>query len=262
LLIAGAWPTVADADHSWSDFHWTRGANPFTVIVGDNLNSPWTDYLATAVSDWSQHPEVLEISLEKGQTASPECVPVEGTVQACHGEYGRNGWLGLASVWNINGHIAQGILQMNDTYFNEPAYNTPEWRNLVVCQELAHTFGLGHQDETQGNPNLGSCMDYSSNPAGPPSNEHPNQHDWDQLMQIYEHLDPALITMATPGAMERIELSELTVDLEQLRFPEAGGVAEVPSLGAGDVELSTFLILADEDILARGAATPEATPSA
>ena len=32
-------------------------------------------------------------------------------------------------------------------------------------------------------------MDYTSNPLGPPSNEHPNQHDYDQLATIYTHLD-------------------------------------------------------------------------
>ena len=32
-------------------------------------------------------------------------------------------------------------------------------------------------------------MDYTSNPVGPPSNEHPNQHDFDELVTIYTHLD-------------------------------------------------------------------------
>jgi hypothetical protein len=32
-------------------------------------------------------------------------------------------------------------------------------------------------------------MDYTSNPLGPPSNEHPNAHDYEQIEIIYEHLD-------------------------------------------------------------------------
>ncbi|MBI1895150.1 MAG: hypothetical protein HYS04_01245, partial [Acidobacteria bacterium] len=44
----------------------------------------------------------------------------------------------------------------------------------------------GHQDEDFNNPNLGTCMDYTSNPS---SNQHPNQHDYDQLELIYAHLD-------------------------------------------------------------------------
>ena len=58
-----------------------------------------------------------------------------------------------------------------------------------MCQEIAHDFGLGHQDEVFNNPNLGSCMDYTSDPDGPPSNEHPNSHDFAQIFSIYDHLD-------------------------------------------------------------------------
>ncbi|MBI5732924.1 hypothetical protein HY967_03125 [Candidatus Jorgensenbacteria bacterium] len=32
-------------------------------------------------------------------------------------------------------------------------------------------------------------MDYTSDPDGPPSNEHPNAHDYEQLETIYAHLD-------------------------------------------------------------------------
>jgi hypothetical protein len=58
-----------------------------------------------------------------------------------------------------------------------------------MCQEIGHTFGLDHQDTNFNNANLGTCMDYTNNPSGPPSNEHPNQHDYDELVIIYTHLD-------------------------------------------------------------------------
>jgi hypothetical protein len=68
-------------------------------------------------------------------------------------------------------------------------YNTAPWRALVMCQEIGHDFGLDHQDENFNNANLGTCMDYTSDPDGPPSNEHPNSHDYQQLASIYAHLD-------------------------------------------------------------------------
>ena len=58
-----------------------------------------------------------------------------------------------------------------------------------MCQEVGHTLGLDHQDEVFGNANLGTCMDYTSLPSGPPSNEHPNAHDYEELEIIYSHLD-------------------------------------------------------------------------
>ena len=55
-----------------------------------------------------------------------------------------------------------------------------------MCQEVGHTLGLDHQDENFDNPNLGTCMDYTNDPS---TNQHPNQHDYDQLELIYTHLD-------------------------------------------------------------------------
>jgi hypothetical protein len=94
---------------------------------------------------------------------------------------------------------------MNDSYFNTAQYNTPAWRRLVTCQEVAHTFGLDHQDETFSNPNLGTCMDYTNAPSGGgaygPSNEHPNQHDYDELAAIYNQLDSSTtISSIAPSA--------------------------------------------------------------
>ncbi len=62
----------------------------------------------------------------------------------------------------------------------------PAWRNLVSCQEVGHTLGLDHQDENFDNANLGTCMDYTNDPS---TNQHPNKHDYDQLVTIYSHLD-------------------------------------------------------------------------
>jgi len=79
---------------------------------------------------------------------------------------------------------------------------------LVTCQEVGHTFGLAHQDETFDNANLGTCMDYTNDPDGgaggassnDPSNEHPNQHDYDQLATIYAHLDSTSTIAASSPA--------------------------------------------------------------
>lgn len=83
-----------------------------------------------------------------------------------------------------------------------------------MCQEIGHTFGLDHQDETFSNGNLGSCMDYTNDPDGPPSNEHPNGHDYTQLEVIYEHVDStntfrqATAGAKAPPAMDEIDFAE------------------------------------------------------
>jgi len=184
LAVLAAFPFSASAHHSWGDYHWARSSNPFTLKLGDNLSNAWDTYLVTASSDWSQS-TVLDTTIVSGGAKSKNCRPTSGRVEVCNGSYGNNGWLGLAQIWVSGSHITQGTTKINDTYFNTSTYNTSAWKHLVVCQEVAHTFGLDHQDENFDNANLGTCMDYTSNPG---TNQHPNKGDYDQLLCIY---DPA-----------------------------------------------------------------------
>lgn len=181
LLSAGA----AYASHSWGSYHWARTANPFTLKLGDNVSTLWDSYLATTSGDWSVS-TVLDTSIIAG-AGKRNCGPIKGRVEVCNRTYGNNGWLGVAQIWiNRAGHITQGTVKVNDTYFNTSTYNTSAWRNLVMCQEVGHTLGLDHQDENFDNANLDTCMDYTDNPD---SNQHPNAHDYEQLALIYGHLD-------------------------------------------------------------------------
>lgn len=180
------------ANHSWGGYHWARTSNPFTLKLGDNLSSNWDSYLATTSADWSSS-SVLDTSVVPGTTNPRTCKAASGRVEVCNNRYGNNGWLGIAQIWLSGNHITKGVTKLNDTYFNTPTYNTPAWKNLVMCQEVGHTLGLDHQDEIFANTNLGTCMDYTDDPNGllktQLNNEHPNQHDYDELINIYTHLD-------------------------------------------------------------------------
>lgn len=181
--IAGA----ALASHSWGGYHWARTANPLNLKLGDNVSALWDSYLVTTAADWSLS-NTLDMNIVAGSANPKNCRAVAGRVEVCNSKYGKNGWLGIASVWASGQHIVQGTVKVNDTYFGTAKYNTPAWKNLVMCQEVGHTIGLDHQDEDFSNPNLGTCMDYTSDPA---SNQHPNQHDYDMLETLYAHLDSA-----------------------------------------------------------------------
>jgi len=183
ILLLGTAQSVT-AGHSWGTYHWARTANPLNLSLGDNVTPAWDAYLATASNDWNQS-SVLNTTIVSGASKG-NCQPTKGRVEVCNKTYGNNGWLGIAQIWASGSHITQAVTKMNDTYFNTPTYNTPAWRQFVICQEIGHIFGLDHQDENFSNPNLGTCMDYTNSPA---SNQHPNQHDYDQLGLIYAHLD-------------------------------------------------------------------------
>jgi hypothetical protein len=186
LMGFSVFTDTAWATHAWDNYHWARQSNPFTLKLGDNVSSTWDPYLTTTSSDWSLS-SVLDTSIVAGGTRPRSCRAVSGTAQVCNALYGNNGWLGLAQIWaGSDSHITQATVKLNDTYFNTATYNTVAWRNLVMCQEVGHAFGLDHQDENSSNPPLGSCMDYSSDPV---PNQHPNDHDYEQLELIYAHLD-------------------------------------------------------------------------
>jgi hypothetical protein len=191
VLASLALPSVAWASHSWGSYHWARQSNPFTLKLGDNMTtSAWKSRLARTSSDWSQS-TVLDTTVVTGQ-AKGNCRPTSGRVEVCNGTYGYNGWLGLAQIWASASHIAQGTTKMNDTYLNSTRY-TDTNKQHVICQEVGHTFGLDHQDES--GADLNTCMDYSNALDNPT----PNAHDYEQLGTIYTHLD-ASTTIASATA--------------------------------------------------------------
>lgn len=209
-------PLTGSANHSWGSYHWSTASLPLKLDLGDNLSGTWASYpflLNAAKLPWNEgctgdtttNPCVgqpngaitSKVYLNEkdvpGGTRSNvrKCWPTAGRVEVCNYTYGNNGWLGVAQIWISGSHITQGTVKLNDSYFGPDLtttiYGSADWRNLVLCQEVGHTFGLDHQDETFGNANLGTCMDYTNNPAGPLRNMRPNYHDFEQLELIYNH---------------------------------------------------------------------------
>lgn len=198
--------TPASASHSWGTYHWAT-TGELNVTVVRSITSQWDAALDGALADWDKSRK-LSFATAAGDvddTSRRRCQPIAGKIRVCNAAYGQRQWIGLATIWLSGGHISQAITQLNDSYFNMAFYNTPAWRAAVTCQEIAHDFGLDHQDESFDNVNLGSCMDYSRNPAGGvyngfdygPSNESPNRHDFDQVAAIYNHDDGSTTAAAS-----------------------------------------------------------------
>ncbi len=247
LFSAAMFGSVADASHSWGTYHWARAANPFTLQLGDNVSTTWDAYLGAASTDWSVS-SVLDTAVVSGANLK-NCKPVGGRVEVCNRTYGKNGWLGVAQIWISGSHIVQGTVRVNDTYFNTTAYNTPAWRQFVMCQEIGHTFGLAHQDEKFGNANLGSCMDYTNDPT---TNQHPNDHDYTQLETIYSsHLDMMTTALSkAAGASARANNNDIdTTDQkdwgkEVRKSKDGKSSLHERDLGKGQ-KLFTFVIWAE-----------------
>ena len=203
-VLIGAMAAVsalpASANNSWNGYHWARTSNPFTIKLGDNVSGLWEGMLTTASNDWSQS-DVLDTTVVAGGTKARSCRPTSGRVEVCSANYGNTGWLGVAQVWISGGtHITQGTVKNNDYYFGSSTYqynNTAEMQH-VICQEIGHTFGLDHQDES--GRSLNTCMDYYHNTSASDTlSIHPNKHDYDELATIYSHADSSTTIGSTTG---------------------------------------------------------------
>src|SRR5687768_16061557 len=207
VLVLVALAVPASARHAWRKYHWSSTSFPMNIKVADNTSSAWSGYLTEAIGDWNQSSKLNLSKVSGGQGSA--CNPTAGRIEVCNGAYGQNGWLGIAQIWltdSRSNHIAQGTAKMNDTYYASAFYNTPGWRDLVMCQEVGHDFGLGHQDENNNNTNLGSCMDYTAYPDGGGTggslvNRAPNAHDYAQLETIYSHTHATNSYFSTYGVL-------------------------------------------------------------
>ena len=203
-VITATSASAAYASHSWGSYHWARTANPFTVPLGDNVTntaySNWEGALAEASKDWTAS-SVLDSPVTAGQAGNPKrCAATNGRVEVCNATYGPNGWLGLAQIWTSGDHIVKATAKMNDTYFNgnQATYDYDAERH-VMCQEVGHGYGLGHQDES--GADLNTCMDYSNALDNP----HPNAHDYQQLETIYNgHTDSTSTVSSTTATSGRV----------------------------------------------------------
>ena len=225
--LGTATPAVA-VTQSWNGYRWAR-TGLLTIGVGNNLTSAWSPYLTTAANAWSSVSKIDFKVIAGKSTAS--CAAVYGTVQACNGNYGANGWLGYANVWLSNGFIVQATVRLNDYYFNTARYNTAAWKKMTACQELGHTIGLDHADVTRTNTNLGTCMDYTNDPTGTAgtngvrANIAPNATDFAALDAIYATTNTTQLAMTKPqyyiGSGFSIEGAEIEGVLTAVPEPSA-----------------------------------------
>ncbi|MBI4304720.1 MAG: hypothetical protein HY678_00220, partial [Chloroflexi bacterium] len=125
----------ASANHAWGNYHWAVQTDTFTLKLGDNLTTAeWDLYHAAVSGDWSVAYD-LDTTIVAGTGCSNSPTRGLGRTEVCNKKYGATGWLGLAQIWVYSdGHIAKAHAKMNDTYFNTSTYNTPSWKQMVLCQ--------------------------------------------------------------------------------------------------------------------------------
>lgn len=234
----------ASAVHSWGSYHWAQASSSAPSVhveLGDNLvQSRSTDWQAifdgasatgaNVVSNWSNlqlfplgtgnaFADVLDTPAVTGAnlTSQKRCKPKSGRVEVCNARYGYNGWLGLAQIWTSGGHIVQGTAKVNDSYLDSSSYTTVS-KQHVLCQEVGHTFGLGHTSEDGRDDE--TCMDYADNFDNP----HTNAHDNEQINTIYTAHDDAGGATTATSATGSGKVRRVRKDVYVETFPDGSKV--------------------------------------
>ena len=170
-LLVGA--TIASADHSWNGYHWPDG-NLSPTVVNESAPTDVFDVPA-AVQEWAALATPIQPGMASGSTGDVEVVMKRMNAR----------WLGVARIWVGDAdHIQRGRVELNQLYLN--SLTLDEWDH-VLCQELGHIWGLGHNpDGATGGTLDDTCMNGAEHLGDYTS---PNSHDTDQLNLIYNHTD-------------------------------------------------------------------------
>lgn len=193
ILLGVTGASVAGTGHQWGDYHWEyagQSSGDLQLRVSYKFADPiWNQYHQYSLDLWENNNQSMLDLIDRGENSRAKtrrCPAISGEIMVCSDRYGNVGWVGIAEIQVSGTHITQAVVKYNDTYYADPFYDNDEQRKFVTCHEIGHTFGLGHLDVTFDNPNLDSCMDYTSDPAGdsglgPADNRDPGQVDWDVL---------------------------------------------------------------------------------
>jgi hypothetical protein len=175
VLAALLLPASAAANHSYltssgTAHHWPAAIDQRTAVtqiswtLKGTYASTWQAYLERAEEAWDTRTYYWDSYLDPWLSVDPyTCEFRQGIIHVCNGSYGSN-WAGLAEWYydDSTGHILYGRNRLNDdasginqgggTCWSGFGYMPcQDYAKGVVCQELGHTLGLDHADDT-------SCM--------------------------------------------------------------------------------------------------------
>src|SRR5260370_3688631 len=128
--------------HNWGSYHWDKGGSAIYIDEWNyaNQGNDWADAERARQDKWNNIPILYNYS-----------VNYHTDVSVFDGNYGATGWAGLATLESLNwdwgcwcvDHIGHGHARYN-TY-----YGGSDWDiQGVYCQEVYHTYGVGHGDHS------------------------------------------------------------------------------------------------------------------
>ena len=160
--------------HSWEDYHLQHEAlSP--VVHNQSGYDP-----AAVTAAWNALNTRIQLR------PSGEGFPLTIT----EGGDENSGWLGLATIRiGAESHITEATVKMNRVLLARFPAVVDEH---VLCQEVGHLFGLGHQPNTERDSCMNDCAGLRGEEwlacLSDPQGVTPNAHDAEELNRIYAHV--------------------------------------------------------------------------
>jgi hypothetical protein len=164
---------------------WFRTTEQLPIQVNDNTIAEWNGPLEAATKAWNQSKRI-DSPLLRGFLDPAKCSGVSGTIQFCSGNYGLNGWLGVARITISGDYIVHAEAKLNDSYFGDSSANENMMRQWLICRQLGHAYGLTLRSGNNAGAVSSSCMQPLT--SDPPTSV-PDDVDMQNLVDHYAERD-------------------------------------------------------------------------
>lgn len=196
---------VLDSQHSQAatlvtSMHWPHGTVPFTFGLINSASPIWADSINNAARDWSGTGVVTFRTQRDYPVAADTCDLMWMKIRVCSFVNKTTNILAYSTALGFQDHFYTASISVNEAYYvyGTSMYNSAAWRNQIMCSMLGSRMGSPIQIPSDGVFPKTCLLAYFQPGAITPS-EHPDDQDYLNMQEIYNHVDAGYAPSVSPN---------------------------------------------------------------